>query len=429
MQTSMGLGLSAVGRRFTPWWHRDAWLAADFKTGRAMLGQKVTNQSGMFEVSRASPIILPNLAGTYSDLGSNTLPRTDRGLYANAAVSAPSGNNHNILLSPWSNFDQGGAPVLTDLGADGILRKVRFQSTASNSRRRLVFNATAGQVFQRRVRMSFGTPNDIAYIFLRTISPVAGNSAINVTSGGVATVVETFAGITASNVAVANLGGGVYELTYSFVSHNTATVLRDLGGVIPGSGTCDITFHGDDIVLSSAPVPVWVSNSEPVVNLLASDIRALQGTRPSNGEPEPFPGYEARGMDVALRGISKVQVDRLSASTARFIAGAGLDANNLWKVIFDTDNRFKLIVRKAGVDVVILQTGVVGILGLKEVTWTLGAGDYEIAATGVAGAVSSSTEALPEGSEVLRVGSDFSANTPFRGWIEWLEILRAEQFL
>lgn len=429
MQTNMGLGLSAIGRRYMPWWHRDARFAADFKAGRYMLGQKVATQPVMFETGRASPIILPNLAGTYSDLGSNTLPRTDRGLYTNGAVSAPSGNNHNILLSPWSNFDQGGAPVLTDLGTDGILRKVRFQSSAINSRRRLAFNATAGQVFQRRVRMSFGTPSDVAYIFLRTTSPVAGNSAINVTSSGVATIVETFAGITASNVAVAYLGGGVYELTYSFVSHNTATVLRDLGGVIPGSGTCDITFHGDDIVVSSAPVPVWVSNSEPVVPLLASDIRAVQGARPSNGEPEPFPGYEARGMDLALRGMTKVQVDRLSASTVRFIAGAGSDANNLWKVIFDTDNRFKLIVRKAGADVVALQTGAVGTIGTKDVTWKAYPGSYEITATAVASGTNPGAETLPLGATTLRVGSDFSANNPFRGWIETLQILKAEQFL
>jgi hypothetical protein len=159
--------------------------------------------------------------------------------------------------------------------------------------------------------------------------------------------------------------------------------------------------------------------------LLASDIPLVQGVRPSNGQQEPWSGWEAAGFDAAVRLLANVMIDRLSANSPRFIAGAGVDAGNLWRLIFDTDNRFKFIARKSGSDVLTLQTGVASSTGLYTVDARAKPGDYALTATGLSSATSASAETLPSGATTLRVGSNFALANLFNGWIEDLQILRA----
>ncbi|MEW6092100.1 MAG: hypothetical protein AB1647_14360 [Pseudomonadota bacterium] len=378
-------------------------------------------ENAVFAVTRSSQINLPDDAGVFQALGNDSLPRTDRGLYANGQIASVTGNGQDISQSPWINFND--APTLTDLGADGALRRIRFQTGSVVNRRRQNFSATSGQVYRRRTRLKINSDCS-AYILLRMTSGIVGNAAVQVTASGVPTVAETFGGITISNLASQSLGDGVYDITYTFTMNQSGTVLRDIGAT--GQNTpYDITYHGDDVYLSSFLSDAWVSYGTPAPTLLASDIRAAQGTRPSNGQPEPFPGWETAGLDDAVAGKAVVNIDRLNASAARFIAGAGVDANNLWRLIFDTDNRFKLIVRKSGSDVLTLQSGVASSTGLYTVDARAKPGDYALTATGLSSATSASGETLPSGATTLRIGSNFALANPFNGWVEDLQILRA----
>ena len=62
---------------------------------------------------------------------------------------------------------------------------------------------------------------------------------------------------------------------------------------------------------------------------------------------------------------------------------------------------------------------------MNDIAAVLNPGANALTVTGVAGDTNASTETLPAGSTTLRVGSNFSNATPFNGWIEKLEVLRA----
>lgn len=397
-----------------PWMQLDAIFAAHFKQGQYWLddAKGPIAASSLLTTTRSSGINLPNAAGVFQAHGNNTLPRTDRGLYVNGQITNLLGRSNPTVAQ---------IPSVTNIvdgpGFAGFPHSIYYGGGMGGSDSRYLRtenNAVNGQPYTASVlaQMLDGNP------------PVFGSATPN-------NAANTFFLHVGSNSAsppdyiVEQVGADIWKV----IAKGTFVVDGGVYGVYQGSNNqprafnlCGLQcFIGD--VSPAAIVPGIGETGGPT--LLASDIRAVQGVRPSNAQSEPFPGWEAAGLDSAFGGKNIVAIDRLNAAEPRFITGAGVDANNLTKMIFDTDNRFKLIVRKSGVDEVTLQTGAVAATGDKTIEWQAKPGDYAIAATGVAGDTDSDGATLPAGATTLRVGSDFGVLNPFNGWISELQIARA----
>jgi hypothetical protein len=403
------------------WWHPQAHLALDFKSGRFMRGGVERTENSVFAVTRSSPINLPDAAGIYQALGNNSLPRTDRGLYANGQFTNKITANNLTpgLVTPVgvSAFNalgltgvSGGHGGGASTGLFGIVDDAAALAAAG------LANISNGRAYS----ISLGGAVGSAFMIF---GPALGNT--NPHSWGM------WARCTGTNATLRMVGGGSYgtvslepSANYQFVKFENFTpdATAQFRPQIPFGGT--LLIAGMQL-LESRFIPDARMATPGAPALLASDMPLVQGVRPSNGQQEPWSGWEAAGFDAAIRALADVRIDRLSANSPRFIAGAGVDANNLWRLIFDTDNRFKFIVRKSGSDVLTLQSGVASSTGLYTVDTRAKPGDYALSATGLPGATSSSSETLPSGVTTLRVGSNFALANPFNGWIEDLQILRA----
>lgn len=417
-----------------PWWHGDARFACDFRAGRHMRGGAEVAEGAALAITRSSGILLPDGAGALQSLGNNALPRTDRGLYANGQIANLCLHSDTFSDSWWekTNLSVGaksdGFTLLTAQAGTGItpvLRRSSGSIVASSGLR------VAGLVVRPAnwTRFQFGFSSGLnasAESGALAIFELSGEGSVVAALSGAA-VRKLPSGDYLIRVWTSAAAGSSTTQRFSFAMVNPSVEVPGGTGIVwnpAGSETALVrdAFAGNG--MSFAPEAA-VRTAGATATLLASDICAVPGLRPSNGQPEPFPGWEAAGLDAAHGGIVKLQVDRLSASAARFIAGAGADAGNLWRLIFDTDNRFKLILRKSGSDVLTLQSGAIAAPGPKEIVWRAKPGAYALDATGVAGAASSSSETLPAGAAALRLGSNFSLAHPFNGWIEELQILEA----
>jgi hypothetical protein len=419
---------------------RPAWVnplaayADDYTGGRYWRRQGGnTTPAGQLAVTRASDILLPDVAGAVQTLGNNALPRTDRGLYANGQITNLCLYSDTFSDSWWEKNNltvgskTGGFTLLTAQAGTGVTAFFR-RNTGS------IVSDTGLRVAGLVVRPTNWTRFQLGFSSGINNSTESGALAIFELSGAGSVIGAV------SGAAVRRLPSGDYlirvwtsamadssslrRLSFAMVNPSATTPATGLGWNPAGTETVLVRDAFAANGIGFAPEAA-IRTTGTSATLLASDITAVQGTRPSNGQPEPFPGWEAAGLDAAHGGVAKVDVDRLSASSTRFIAGAGVDASNLWRLIFDTDNRFKLILRKSASDVLTLQSGVVSTLGLKQVEWRVKPGDYALSATGVAGATSASSETLPTGMTALRIGSNFALASPFNGWIEELQILRA----
>lgn len=399
-----------------PWVNPDAVWASNFELGQYWRsGAGLLPATSVLTTTRASGINLPNTAGVYQTLGVNTLPRTDRGLYANGQVGALNENGNNPQSATgWSNTT---ATATNGPTIGGFFQSsyVASNGNAGGGRNAAGLSVESGKTYAIKAFFSAGL-NDSGEISL--LAQLAPGTISRITGvRGAATVVVQSAG---TIVIVSQSATHIFAL---WTPNSTLTTALVRVGPNSDTATKDILLWGIDVTETAFVPTAWVSTSSPAPTLLASDIRAVQGIRPDTN-PEPFPGWEAAGLDDAFGGKTIVTIDRLNAAEPRFITGAGVDADNITKLIFDTDNRFKLIVRKSGVDEVALQTGAVASTGDKIIEWQAKPGDYGIDATGVAGDTDSDAETLPTGATTLRIGSDFGALNPFNGWIKELQILK-----
>lgn len=421
-----------------PWMEPDTLFAAKYDDeGEYWLdaaGGPIAEGS-IFSVTRPSGIILPDSDGIYQSLGNNVLPRTDRGLYANGQVTNGIRNpraegatvgvvgSGGVVPTNWTVNGRSTTVTVADAGTEfglpyidlyfigntgaaggGLL--VDFEPTASQ------IVAAAGEVWTTSV-------------FFRWLSAPSGHVLPPVIS-------QIFRN--SSNTALQTS-----EQEFSAAAFVRANVVA----TAPAS-TAKITPRlrvpvGSDSVIDArmrvyAPQTVRSNFAHPPVlpavgvpgasTLLASDIRAVQGTRPSNGQPEPFPGWEAAGLDSGFARKIIINLDRLSPAAARTIMVVGTDNDNSILVFYDTDNRVKLRLRKSATDIFTLQTGVISTLGAKDIDFRAKPGDWWIGATGVVGESGASGEVLPSNMTMLRPGSNFGNTTPWNGWIE-MEQLRA----
>lgn len=385
--------------------------ASNFELGRYWRsGAGLRPATSVLATTRASGINLPNTAVEYQALGINTLPRTDRGLYANGQVAALNENGNNPQSGTgWAT----NSALVTPAPAENIFLPAYVASAGgANDRHGTSANLSFNGSTTVAVKTRYDTGQDDSGL-VNVISAAGGNSLVRGARGA-----ATIDSISGGPVTIVSQSLKHLSLLWTPMATSAGNVR--VGPYSAQSGK-DIKLLGIDI--TDQITDAWVSNASPAPTLLASDIRAVQGIRPDTNS-EPFPGWEAAGLDSAFGGKAIVTIDRLNAATARFITGAGVDADNLTKLIFDTDNRFKLIVRKSGVDEVALQTGAVASTGDKTIEWQAKPGDYGIDATGVAGDTDSDAETLPAGSTTLRIGSDFGVLNPFNGWIKELQILK-----
>lgn len=452
MTVFIGQKRALLGGLIPPWVDPGALLAMQFGPDRYWRKRGgLLPATSVLTTTRSSGINLPNAAGVFQTLGDNTLPRTDRGLYANG----------------------------------------QFVQSAVN------WNAPANET------ISLGTGTFTLAVW--------GSGSIAVAAGTA----------TGSGFGSASEGSPV---TFA----------------LSGAGTVSLTVTGSPDYVSVTNTAFAPPAANPPGPVLASDIRAVQGVRPSNAQPEPFPGWEAAGLDDGYMITTAVNIDRLNSSVARTIAAIGANAQSKMHVYLDTDNRIKAQLLKLGpelrgngaigltgtataatyntvtgeavasrgidtsnqsfvqwsglttngsyiVDVentgatgmvvrngthsasvvpvaagqrqtvlataaagritlcaesnnttanftvhsvrevvthYTLQSGVISTLGDYDIAAILTPGANSLAVSGVSGDTNASAETLPAGATTLRVGSDFDALNPFNGWIKELQILK-----
>ena len=395
------------------WWHPDAVFALAFEDSCFMHGAAEWPAATLLATTRASGILLPDAVGHFQPLGANVLPHTDRGLYVNGPFSnlAPRRDPALAQLSFSSN-------VTDAAGFAGLPGSLRFPGSYPSGSG-IVYqqpSLTAGQPYfvSVLVQMEGGEPP----VFGSATPANGANSFYLVLNGGTSFMPPP-------SYSVTPVAEGIWRVS----AFGTAPATNSNCGVIqtPTNQARAFRICGYQIFAGSAGTDALVPGSADTGGgtLNASDVRAVQGVRPSDSAPEPFPGFEAAGLDAGFVVSARVVIGRLGAAAARAIAVAGADADNAVKLIFDTDNRFRLIVRKAGVNEVVLETSAAGAAGTYDLTFAAMPGAYALDATGLTGDTEATVEALPSGMTTLRIGSDFSNATPFNGWIEELQITEA----
>lgn len=331
-----------------PGWVSPAAVYADnYVTGEYWRAQGgIVGQAQQLVTTRSSGINLPNTAGVYQSLGNNTLPRTDRGLYANGQFTNKITANNLTpgLVTPV------GVSAFNALGLTGV--SAGHGGGASTGLFGIVDDAaalTAAGLANisngRAYSISLGGAVGSAFMIF---GPAVGNT--NPHSWGM------WARCTGANATLRMVGGGSYgtvslepSANYQFVKFENFTpdATAQFRPQIPFGST--LLIAGMQLLESRfIPDARMVTPGAPA--LLASDIRAVQGVRPSNSEPEPFAGWEAAGLNdgltvlldfenrmqqdssrtaVSLTNASNVVVAILNTSSAgtsfRLTAGGGSD--------------------------------------------------------------------------------------------------------
>lgn len=291
--------------------------------------------SSLLTTTRSSSIVLPDSAGVFQTLGNDTLPRTDRGLYGNGQIAALNANGNNPQSGTgWSNVV---APnVSNGPTIDGFFRSVYVAATGGAGRlqrRGTTANLTTVSGAPLAIKIRFGPgQSDNINVYARF-----GNSSISGTRG--AAIVDSL-----SSGPLVIVSQSTEHLDVVWTPNITSSTQAITVGPFSDIAGQDIRLDGIDVTNTSFIPDAWVSTDWPAPPLLASDIRAVQGVRPSNSQPEPFPGWEAAGLDDGYMITTAVNIDRLNSSVARTIAAIGTDAQNKMHVYLDTDNRIKAVI-------------------------------------------------------------------------------------
>lgn len=340
---TLGLPLASLQRKRLRR-HRPEWLHKSALWGfqaerNEFWGAGKKGPAELLSVTRSSGIILPNAAGVFQTLGNNTLPRTDRGLYANGQVAALNENGNNPQSGPgWAN---GVSASITNGTPDGFFSPVIVSGVNVNSNRRTIGLSISSPV---GIKVFFDTNEcatpatsprvvvarfDVSAASIMTGSP--GSLAPIQTDAGTFTIVSQTA----------------TSIFYIFTPAASGSYGFGFG---PGSTSQQVRLRGIDVTSAPFVPDAWVSISSPAPTLLASDIRVVQGVRPSNAQPEPFPGWEDVGLDSGFVMDARVVLDRLNAAAQRTIAVVGLDGNQKGRLYFDTDDRMKFQLVKLGAE-------------------------------------------------------------------------------
>lgn len=310
------------------WWHPEAHLALDFRAGRYMRSGLVLPEETLLSVTRSSGIWLPDAAGMFHPLGNNVLPRTDRGLCANGQIPALNANGSNPQSATgWTNA---GTPVIENAPDEGIFRPVYFSSPGSNSHRRIngLGSLAAGVTYGVKIRYDNNAPNPASQVRVTVQNSTA--SQFTLLTGGFGSIAKSGTD-TFGIITIVRQDASGADLLISPASNGTCNI-----GI--GTGIEDdsqVRILGVDATNTPFVPDAWVSTASPAPTLLASDIRVVQGTRPSNGQPEPFPGWEAAGLDNGFTVLMDLESRPRNPNGRRavfFVADAGencvMETNN-----------------------------------------------------------------------------------------------------
>ena len=114
----------------------------------------------------------------------------------------------------------------------------------------------------------------------------------------------------------------------------------------------------------------------------------------------------ACGLDSGFRISTRIAFERLSDSAERCIWAAGADADNHTRLELTVGNTARFKLRKAGVDVTVLESEAFVATGDKDIAVTVQDGAWVLTASGVGGDADSGVYGLPALTE-LRYGSNF----------------------
>lgn len=116
----------------------------------------------------------------------------------------------------------------------------------------------------------------------------------------------------------------------------TATDGSPVTFTISGAGTVSLTVTGSPEYVSVTNTSFAPPAPQPTGTVLASDIRAVQGVRPSDSQAEPFAGWEAAGLDDGVTILLDFE-NRMRQASARQVVSLR-DASNAVVAILDTSS-------------------------------------------------------------------------------------------
>lgn len=390
------------------WWHEEALLAADFVNGRFMRGGTEMVATGLFTTTRSSGINLPDAEGVFQQLGNNGLPRTDRGLYVNGQIAALNANGNNPQSS--TGWDNEGSPVVTSgPTVAGLFQSVYIKSGGNVNDFRRINLGSLPQNAPIGIKVRFG-PGIVPTNFVRIR---IGNSTAEGPPGAIIVTAQV-------NSTFVLVSQTTMEARFVFTpTVGAAWTLR----VGPGTTDTSKDVRLDGVEVTNIPFvsDAWVSTTSPAATMLASDIRTVQDIRPSNGLPEPFPGWEAAGLDDGFSVLLDFE-NRFLYAARRF--PVSLYDGGAINVRLETNaNGQNFILRgNDGMNNTTLtapggQTG-----GRSRAAFRVSVGGEAVIAQMGSGAVASGTIGVPTALKHLVIGNNPTLQEAWNDWIYGLQI-------
>lgn len=391
------------------WWHPEACLSLDFKADRFMCGGAEVAADAVFAVTRSSHTRLPDGSGALQSLGNDALPRTDRGVYANGQITALNANGNNPQSATgWSNQ---GAVTLVNGPAEGIFSTL-YVSGSGTVRRQTAIITLAGAV-TLAVKVSYGPgANPSANAVVVLVTP--GSNWVFSGAPGALVAIQTGGG---SVTIVRNDAGEFWFL------HTTAGAGDVRVGLGSGDAAKDIKLRGIDITQTGFVPDAWVSDASPAPALLASDIRAAQGARPSNGEPEPFPGWEGAGLDDGVTVLLDFENRFRGAGSRRLFSLTKKNtATDIAVDVGSAGNTFRLTAGGATNGIPGGQTGARSRVAAR----VLPDGSYAMTQKGQASVSTGTTPSAIslDSSAVIGIGNRPALDQPWNDWVYELQVCR-----
>lgn len=420
-----------------PWMYPDAVFAAKFEDeGEYWLDAAggPLSASSLISTTRSSGIILPDAAGVYQVLGNDVLPHTSRGLYANGQATNDSTNynaappepveptaaaSFNSATSSWnvsvSEGDSNALFGIVDKEAD--LRSAGFGGLIDAG----VMNGLVYEIDNRLGAViasmnAFGQTGADFALAHRVSAMVWGSGAARVTT---TQNVWGYPG-EGDEAPATPIQNGAFTLNstptfrfMSFISDNGGRAFR-----VRAEPGARVWFILNKLEIDRGFNTPFIVTSGSEAVLLASDIRAIQGTRPSNGQPEPFPGWEAAGLDDGFTFLLRHEGRFRAASNRRL---AGINGSSGFTRIETASNGLQFrVVGNDGVDNASRANGDLSGGPMLSAFTMLSDGSVSLTRSGV-GTVNTRTIPYPVSPETLSVGATIGIN-PWSDWIEELQI-------
>lgn len=315
-----------------PWMPKKSIYSGDIKREGYWTPSGFTEPDALV-TDRNSKIFLPDVDGVYQEVDQDKLSRTNRGLYVNGQATNLLRWSQEFDRSTWlkSSNGSGVTPVVTPgaaIAPDGSISAALIEldigsGEGSNDWSWLYQNhlAIAGTTYNTSFFVRAASPSEIGKVL----------RVSNILSGG------------ASNITLTAEWQRVSIQETELASQTRSFGLRLRGGEATAKSARFFLWQGQVTITDFTAPPILTTSAAET--LFASDIRAVQGVRPSNSEPEPFPDWEVAGLDDGFGIIDRVNVDHLNSTSVRAITSIGIGKNNHWVLYLDTDNKvkFKLV--------------------------------------------------------------------------------------